>query len=311
MKKKKFIFISGLVVILLLIVIGFIYQSQDPFRNLSSEQREKESALQQQVDNNHQQDDETEVDAEESEPAHDDTENAEEVNGQSFPEIINDVVQGTMDFLTSNETQIVAVGDSLTQGVGDETEQGGYVGILDRTINSTGVTVHFDNFGKRGNRSDQMLDRLREEQEIIDAIEESDIILVTIGANDIMQVVKENFISLDINDFELEQVYYEQRLQEIFTEIREINPDIYIYLVGIYNPFKFYFEDIQELDMIVSAWNETGLEISSEYENSTFIPIEDLFHDTSVNLYSEDNFHPNYEGYYRIAERVLNYLSIR
>lgn len=299
---------SGLVALVLLIAIGFIYQSQDPFKHLSSDQREKETALQQQVDQNKSRNQQNN--------ANDETSNenieAEEASGNSFPKVINDAVHGTMNFLSSDETQIVAVGDSLTQGIGDETEQGGYVGILDRTINSTGYSADFDNFGKRGNRTDQLLERLQNEQELIDAIQESDIVLVTIGANDIMQVVKENITSLDIDDFQVEQVHYEQRLQDIFTEIREINPDTYIYLVGLYNPFKNYFEDIQELDMIVSAWNDTGTSITDEYENSTFIPIEDLFTDTNnINLYADDNFHPNYEGYYRIAERVLNYMSIR
>ncbi|WP_017798268.1 SGNH/GDSL hydrolase family protein [Oceanobacillus kimchii] len=306
--KKKIMIYSGLVALVLLIIIGFIYQSQDPFKHLSSDQIEKETALQKQVDqnkSNNQQDNTNDETANENAEA-------EETSGNSFPKVINEAVQGTMNFLSTDETQIVAVGDSLTQGVGDETEQGGYVGILDRTINSTGYSAEFDNFGKRGNRTDQLLERLRNEQNLIDAIQESDIALVTIGANDIMQVVKENITSLDINDFQVEQVHYEQRLQDIFTEIREINPDSYIYLVGIYNPFKNYFEDIQELDMIVSDWNDTGISITDEYENSTFIPIEDLFNDTNnINLYADDNFHPNYEGYYRIAERVLNYMSIR
>ncbi|OEH56066.1 hypothetical protein AQ616_00680 [Oceanobacillus sp. E9] len=306
--KKKIMIYSGLVALVLLIIIGFIYQSQDPFKHLSSDQIEKETALQKQVDqnkSNNQQDNTNDETANENAEA-------EETSGNPFPKVINEAVQGTMNFLSTDETQIVAVGDSLTQGVGDETEQGGYVGILDRTINSTGYSAEFDNFGKRGNRTDQLLERLRNEQNLIDAIQESDIALVTIGANDIMQVVKENITSLDINDFQVEQVHYEQRLQDIFTEIREINPDSYIYLVGIYNPFKNYFEDIQELDMIVSNWNDTGISITDEYENSTFIPIEDLFNDTNnINLYADDNFHPNYEGYYRIAERVLNYMSIR
>lgn len=309
MKNKKRIMISsGLVAIVLLITIGFIYQSQDPLKHLSSDQREKETALQKQVDQNksHNQQDNT----------NDETDNenveAEETSGNFFPKVINEAVQGTMNFLSTDETQIVAVGDSLTQGIGDETEQGGYVGILDRTINSTGYSAEFDNFGKRGNRTDQLLERLQNEQDLSDALQESDIVLVTIGANDIMQVVKENITSLDIDDFQVEQVHYEQRLQDIFTEIREINPDTYIYLVGLYNPFKNYFGEIQELDMIVSAWNDTGTSITDEYENSTFIPIEDLFNNTNnINLYADDNFHPNYEGYYRIAERVLNYMSIR
>ena len=60
----------------------------------------------------------------------------------------------------------MAIGDSLTEGVGDESENGGYVGILNNTFEDNNLNITVDNFGKKGNRSDQLLKRL-EKKDII------------------------------------------------------------------------------------------------------------------------------------------------
>ncbi|WP_067728385.1 SGNH/GDSL hydrolase family protein [Oceanobacillus damuensis] len=296
MKKKRLYIISAIILIFTAIILFVTQQNSSLVQpDLPPAKEEKESALEERV----------EVEEEEEEEV--DEGEAEE---RTFPQIIAETVQSTVDFFTGQETHIVAIGDSLTQGVGDETGQNGYVGILDRTFNENEQTVQIDNYGKRGNRTDQLLMRL-EDEEISQAISDSDIVLITIGANDIMQVAKENFTNLVMQDFVFEMEGYEDRLRQIFDEIRRLNPDTEIYLLGFYNPFKQYFEDIEELDLIVETWNNTGNDIADDYENITFIPTEDLFDDPNAELFAEDNFHPNYEGYYRIAERVLEYITIR
>src|SRR5699024_8712082 len=88
-------------------------------------------------------------------------------------------------------------GNEDNEEVGEEEDNGGYVSILEDTINKDNDLVEIDNFGKRGNRTDQLIDRM-EEPEIKESLEEADIILITIGANDIMQIFKENFTDLDM-----------------------------------------------------------------------------------------------------------------
>lgn len=221
---------------------------------------------------------------------------------------VSDIVKDTFDFLFTQEFHVVAIGDSLTQGVGDSNRNGGYIGILDETINKQRQIVTFDNFGKSGRRTDQLLEVLND-PEVITAIEETDIVLMTIGANDIMKVVRQNFTDLTYALFIEEQVHFEQRLNEIFIKVSTINPNADIYLLGFFNPFKQYFQDIEELDLIVDRWNQTGERTTAKYKTATFIPIKDLFDETVINLFAEDNFHPNEIGYERMAGRVLEFLS--
>jgi lysophospholipase L1-like esterase len=218
-------------------------------------------------------------------------------------EVLDDVF-----VLFKKDIKIVSIGDSLTQGVGDETENGGYVGILDHTFQDQHLNITIENFGKKGNRTDQLLKRL-EKKEIKSSMKEANIVLITIGANDIMNVVKNNWTNLNMEPFQKERVEYIKRLTSIFTKINEINPDAEIYLIGFYNPFEQYFGEIEQFGMITDNWNEAGMSVTDEFENVNYIPIYDLFTSPNVDLLAEDHFHPNTKGYKLIAKRVLDYLE--
>ncbi|MCP8617346.1 SGNH/GDSL hydrolase family protein [Salirhabdus salicampi] len=249
--------------------------------------------------------DDSETETEETLP---DEETSENVM-QKVGETIEGFVQSTIDLLIPRDVNILAIGDSLTQGVGDETENGGYVGLLEEAIpydRNGEVTIY--NYGKRGNRTDQLLKRL-EQEEIVSSIEEADIVLITVGANDIMRIVKENFTNLNYNIFVSEQDNYRERLHQIFVEVRNLNEDTHIFLIGLYNPFAQYFENIPELTQIVEDWNNIGMEVVAEYNHTTFIPIKDIFLKHEKDLFYEDHFHPNHDGYREITKRVIQYIT--
>jgi len=228
-------------------------------------------------------------------------------------EIFSDAVNKAVELFQHKEIRITAVGDSLTQGVGDETSEGGYVGIIQDMFQS-GIqqqNIVIENFGKRGNRTDQLLNRLNDEaeEELHESLETADIVLITIGANDIMEVFKQNILDITLEPFLEEQASYEQRLRNILMTIINNNEQAKIYLLGIYNPFAQYFEDIEELELIVNDWNTISEEMTHSFEQTTFIPIKDIFESTDEHLFADDNFHPNNRGYELIAERVIDYLT--
>lgn len=213
-------------------------------------------------------------------------------------------VQNAKQYFFNEDIHIVSIGDSLTQGVGDEENNGGYVGILDERINQDSTLAKLDNFGKAGNRTDQLIERLSDE-DITAAIEQADIVIVTIGANDIMKVFKENILNVTLDKFKAEEPAYRERLQTIIDEISEKNGRAQIFLVGFYNPFKGYFTDIDELEHIVNDWNDIGESVVSENNQTNFVPIKDIFDEPEETILSGDNFHPNHHGYELIAERIL------
>lgn len=217
-----------------------------------------------------------------------------------------------LEEVKEEETKIyyLALGDSLTRGVGDEERKNGYTKRLAEKIEqwSDFSEVILDNRGKRGRRSDQLL-ALLEKGHYDNEIKNSELITITIGGNDIMKVVKKDIFNLKKEEFDNELVEFELRVDKIIKEIRLRNPDVPIILIGLYNPFSVITDEITEFESIISEWNKSILEVSENYPNACFVDVEDLF-DSNANLvYHTDFFHPNGYGYTIMTERIVSIMK--
>ena len=218
----------------------------------------------------------------------------------------------------------VALGDSLTQGVGDTTNQGGFVPLVAQSLtNEEGYQVDVQNFGVAGNTSNQILKRMKGQAEIADALSKADLMTLTVGGNDLRKVILDNITSLKISTFKKPSVAYSKRLVEIIELARKDNPDLPIYVLGIYNPFYLNFPEMTDMQTIVDNWNQTTQDTIAKFDKVYFVPINDLLYQgidgqegivqTSgdekkiINdaLYQEDNFHPNNTGYEIMKRAVL------
>jgi lysophospholipase L1-like esterase len=215
------------------------------------------------------------------------------------------------DFMPRKLT-IVSAGDSLTEGVGDSTGKGGYLPYLKKKLEKEkGISqVDFYNYGVKGNRTTQLIKRLQS-NEIRDTIKSADIVILTIGGNDIMKVVKDNISNLQFSDFSKEKKLFIQHLRQIFDTVNQENPRASIVLVGLYNPFMKWFSEVDELNQIVDEWNEASQSVVANYEHAYFVEIEDVFDQSKENLLFTDNFHPNDKGYELIATRLQDSLGDR
>lgn len=200
---------------------------------------------------------------------------------------------------------IVAFGDSLTEGFGDTSNNGGFVTLLEKMLlENQGIkNINMKNLGITGNTTGHLLARL-ELSEVKSSIKDADIVIITVGGNDVMKVAMENFLALDFEIFRDEQKEYEERLKMIIEDVRTINDDIHIMLVGLYNPFDVLLGDLPEVDTVIEEWNDGSQALLEKYDNTTFIAINDIFKNSDVNLLYTDDFHPNSLGYQRMAERI-------
>lgn len=229
-----------------------------------------------------------------------------------FPITIQDYIMN--DFsepeAISREVTIInylALGDSLTRGVGDEEKKNGYTKRLAEKIeqNTEVIKVELDNRGKRGRRSDQLL-KLIEKGHYDKEIQNAELITMTIGGNDIMKIVKKELFDLKRKQFDKELIKFRENYNNIMKEIRMINPEVPIILIGLYNPFSMVSDEVNEFESIITEWNQTIEEISNIYENACFVNVQDLF-DTNANLvYHTDFFHPNGNGYTIMTERIIS-----
>ncbi|MBT2705033.1 SGNH/GDSL hydrolase family protein [Bacillus sp. ISL-35] len=237
-------------------------------------------------------------------------ENLQKGNFNNVKKTGMEIKEALPDSFFPRELHIVAAGDSLTQGVGDSTNSGGYIPYLADDLESEKSirNANFENFGVRGNRTDQLLNRL-ENKNLQSSVEEADLIILTIGGNDLMKVVKENFSNLRLDQFQIGQKIFAEQLQEIFTAIRKLNPNAPIVLVGLYNPFFIWFSDVEEMNQIVDKWNGESNSIVERDGNAYFVDIHDIFLNNEENLLYTDYFHPNDRGYQLIADRIYGLLD--
>lgn len=217
--------------------------------------------------------------------------------------------QVPFDFIP-RDLKILSIGDSLTEGVGDSSKSGGYIPYLKTKLEAErGVQkVSFFNYGVKGNTSKALLKRVQSHK-ISNVIKESDIVIITVGGNDLMKVVKNNFSNLEKEDFNLARNRYEQNLRNIVYAIREKKSNIPIVITGLYNPFSEWFADIEEIDIILAEWNTTVQHVVSSFQNTYFAAIDSIFDSTGKEVIHNDYFHPNDKGYSLIANRLHTTVS--
>ena len=105
-------------------------------------------------------------------------------NGPEFADIHTVLPQKQMPL------NVVGIGDSLTKGVGDLDEHG-YAGLTSEKLKtlSSVSSVHFTDYGVRGDTTKDLLEVLKEKK-VKNSISHSDFIFMTIGGNDLVDVLK-------------------------------------------------------------------------------------------------------------------------
>lgn len=228
----------------------------------------------------------------------------------------------------------VAIGDSLTQGVGDSSNQGGFVPVLSQALESDfDWQVTSRNYGIAGNTSNQILKRMQEKKDIQRDLKKAKVMTLTVGGNDVIHVIKDNITNLNVDTFTKPAEAYQKRLGQIIELARKENKTLPIYIVGIYNPFYLNFPEMTEMQIIVDNWNQSTEEVCKEYDNVYFVPVNDLLYkgidgkggvtssdDTSQSskssqdslndaLFEDDHFHPNNTGYQIMSDAILKRIN--
>ncbi len=208
------------------------------------------------------------------------------------------------------DVHIVGLGDSLTKGSGDKTK-GGYIHPVSQYIQEQSEeSVSLKNFGIHGLPSKKLVPKVDEEN-VREHIEKADHIFITIGGNDILNIVEYNFFSLNMDLFETGKVRYRKNLFVIVQTIRALNPDANVYLIGMFNPFHNFFQDIKEIDGVIEDWNKTAELVADINDNTQYIPVDDIFiEEDSDELFANDKLHPNQKGYVKMANRIQEYLNL-
>lgn len=215
----------------------------------------------------------------------------------------------------SKSITVAAIGDSLTKGTGDATGEG-YVKQVVALLKSKYPDIPVklgNNLALNGLRADQLAHLLSTDKGYRYALQQANLIVFTIGGNDLFQIASGQSSNQVTGDISLDQVKAElpkgmERFKKVVGLIHDINPNAQVVYAGLYNPF-FDLSDLRDGSLQVQKWNEEAYSIMHQYKNMTMVPTFDLFERTIGTYLSNDHFHPNHDGYGQIAKRIVQSLE--
>ncbi len=204
-----------------------------------------------------------------------------------------------------DEIRILALGDSLTKGAGDD-EGEGYAGrVKNKLDDALDIPVSIANFAVNGYETNQLLADLTNSKGIITAVETYNVILLTIGGNNLFSLGEE--VTLDKANEQIDQALAD--VKHIFARLAELNPNSTIIYSGLYNPFS-YMELDENISLYVQErWNLEVFKIAQAHPQIIVVPTYDLFQQDPKAYLSSDLYHPNAKGYDRIADRIIQVLD--
>lgn len=224
--------------------------------------------------------------------------------------------------ISKSPMTLTAIGDSLTYGVGDSTKRGGYTYLIKKPLQRTSkrpVKVH--NYGVSGDTSGQILHRLKTKPAIKRNVRQSQIIVLTLGGNDVMHALKKYGVKLTPAKLQIFQKKYDQNLIEILHILRQANPRAPVYIYGIYNPYSIYVKQAQGMKKALKQWNQNTEQIATDNFRVHFVDISALAspkklkyskskqETTNPLLYTKDYFHPNDQGYRLMTQKLWHRLQ--
>lgn len=197
---------------------------------------------------------------------------------------------------------VVALGDSLAYGAGDETGEG-IAGRLEDELRRRGIrSVETVNLGVNGAQTSDLLTRLRTKR-VRDAIAASNAVVLSIGANDLFRTPHSREELMRAPLTVAERIL--ARIETIVAEIHEINPEARIMLLGGYNPVPRH-EWAPTIDTYLGMWDAT---LASRFEDDgrvAVVKMADIV--TPQRLSRHDDFHPGAAAYQEAAQRIAGIL---
>lgn len=158
--------------------------------------------------------------------------------------------------------------------------------------------VDYDNFAVSGYTSEQLKNDVLNNGSVRKEIKEATHITIDIGANDLFRMLltdpsraSEGIASASAN------------LQTILSTIDDLNPNVEVYVMGYYNPFAYYPEEVQEFLLPLLNSLNSEIKMRSEANGDIYVPTEEKIskHYEKYMPNPEDN-HVNLKGHKVIAK---------
>ena len=205
-------------------------------------------------------------------------------------------------------TLLLALGDSLTRGRGDERGDG-YVGVVAKSLRRDHPRLEVENLAVDGLES-AGLREIVSQPNVRALAAGAAVILVSIGGNDLSHSLGTQAEAAGVS---AARQRLERNLGDILSRLRADNASAPILLLTLYVPSGTAppgggSESLAELSSeVVIDWN-AAIERIAVRHGARAVPVRDLFESHPERL-SADRFHPNAKGYELIGERESEALA--
>lgn len=201
----------------------------------------------------------------------------------------------------SNTVSLVVMGDSVASGTGDEKGKGIATYLPDYLKNQTTKDLSVENIAVDGLKSAGLLEQLQNDK-LNSLIASSDIVLISIGGNDIRSIRSLDDMTKEAQFKGLEEGYLDS-LKEILADVRKNSASTCIVFVGLYNPYENAGSSYEDTKLL-NTWNYDTQDLVEADGNAIFIPTYDIFKFNLDRFIAPDGLHPNSFGYQAVSNRI-------
>lgn len=218
----------------------------------------------------------------------------------------------------SSKIYYIPVGDSIAEGMNSygAIEYGYTDYVKDYLEKKDRLKFYTKSFSKSGYTTQDVKNDINNNKMIkvdnqsiyiTEALRESDLVTISIGANDFIKGISIYEVDSLIQDIKS----VKKKIDSIGTNVKEVIELIKKYaknqiiLVGYYNPFPRMTEYKDKIDEIIKYVNHMYEQIAED-EKIEYIDIFDIFEKNTQDLPNPMNIHPMESGYKKIADKVIN-----
>lgn len=258
----------------------------------------------------------------------------------------NQIAATTSDI--NQKLNIVYMGDSLTAGwnsVGNMVpDNKGYRGLVDDQLKTDDKLGTSYNYAVGGYLIDDVLKQMRNDDDVnkvnqemrdtndkftgelldeyptdledspklSEAIKQANTLVITIGANDVLENVtfKDGSIDVDVQGLLDTMTEVHEKKEQLFKDIHKINPDIKIIDVGIYFAYAHIDESLMNTFYPLLAYGESKIFFDQPKDNVYRVRLRDNMQANLKEFVDNPNdVHPNITGYKIMANEVLKVID--
>lgn len=222
----------------------------------------------------------------------------------------------TYFFFKDEKLNYVSLGDSVAAGQNPYGEISyGYTDYVKDYLESNNKLKDYVTFSVSGYKTTDIIDDINNNREVTinnrtrnirETLRESNIVTISIGANDFMSGITLNNLDLNNVDTYLKKIdNVSLNIDKTLKTVREYaKQDIIV--VGYYNPFPIlYNRNSTQIDSLFNYADRKYIEICDKYDIK-YLSVYDLFKKNSNFLPNPFDIHPNIDGYKAIGEELIN-----